>query len=67
MAEEVQILCAFRDKFLMRNPVGRAFVRFYEKHSPKVTDFIRKIEGLRAVMRTGLEPLVRAAHQIVKK
>ena len=67
MAEEVQILCAFRDKFLLTNSAGRAFVKLYYKISPKFTDLIRKKEGLKAVIRTVLKPIVWAVNQIVKK
>ncbi len=67
MAEEVQILCTFRDKFLLTNSAGRAFVKFYYKHSPRFADLIRKNEGLKAVIRTVLKPLVWAVNQIVKK
>lgn len=67
MAKEVQILCAFRDKYLLTNSAGRAFVKFYYKHSPRFADLIRKKRGLKAVIRTGLKPLVWAVNQIIKK
>jgi len=40
MAEEVKTLCAFRDQYLLTNPIGRALVKVYYSHSQKVADFI---------------------------
>ena len=65
MAEEVQTLCAFRDKYLMTNTIGRTFVRFYYRHSPKVADIIRRKEYLKRVVREGLKPLIWVAKQLV--
>lgn len=58
MAEEVKILSALRDRYLLPNPVGQAFVRFYYKYSPKVADFIRDNESLKAIVREFLKPIV---------
>jgi len=58
MAKEVVILKEFRDKYLMKNRMGRAFVRWYYKHSPKYARFIRKRTVLKAVVRIGLKPLI---------
>ena len=65
MAEEVQILCAFRDKYLMTYAIGRTFVRFYYRYSPKVADIIRRNEYLKRVVREGLKPLIWIAKQLV--
>jgi uncharacterized repeat protein (TIGR02543 family) len=58
MAEEVRILTAFRDRYLMTNPTGEAMVRFYETHSPQVADFIRDKEDLKRIIRECLKTIV---------
>ncbi len=61
----IAILCRFRDECLLTNPLGRAFVRFYYRHSPIVADFIRDKEPLKAVVRAGLRPLVCLAKKLI--
>src|SRR5262249_36600880 len=34
MAQEVQILCAFRDQYLLTNWLGQAFIALYYRYSP---------------------------------
>jgi len=58
MAKEVIILKKFRDKYLLKNKLGRAFVRWYYKHSPKYARIIRKKPVLKAIVRIGLKPLI---------
>jgi len=58
MAEEVVALKEFRDDHLLTNKAGKAFVKFYYKHSPGYADFIRNKPALRVIVRTGLKPLV---------
>lgn len=58
MAEEVKALCAFRDQHLLKSPTGLALVSFYCKYSPKVADFIRDKKSLKAIIRTGLKPVI---------
>jgi VWFA-related protein len=58
MADEVAILREFRDKYLLTNILGRAFVMFYYENSPPVADFIRRHETLKIVTRWGLTPVV---------
>lgn len=48
----------FRDKYLLTNMPGRAFVNFYYMLSPPIADFIRDHEILRSVSRWGLTPIV---------
>lgn len=55
---EVGLLCDFRDKCLLTNPLGTAFVNAYYKYSPPVADFIAESEPLKAVVRVALKPLV---------
>ena len=57
-AEEVQVLRNFRDKYLMKNPAGRAFVRLYNKYGPIAADFIRDKETLKKIIRQHLKPII---------
>jgi len=58
MAKEVSALRRFRDEHLLKNRAGRAFVRWYYRHSPPVADFIRDKGILKAAIRLGLKPLL---------
>jgi uncharacterized repeat protein (TIGR01451 family) len=56
----VMALREFRDRYLQRTRLGRAFVRFYYRHSPAVAAVIARHESLRTGMRALLTPLVLA-------
>jgi hypothetical protein len=58
MAEEIQILREFRDKYLLTNPPGRAFVDFYYRVSPPMAKFITEHPVLKPIVRAGLVPAV---------
>ena len=58
MAEEIQILREFRDKYLLTNPLGQALVGLYYRVSPPMAEFITEHPWLRPVVRTGLVPAV---------
>lgn len=58
----VALLRQFRDKFLMTNELGRAFVAFYYKNSPSIADYISKNENLKAMVRVLLTPAVAVAY-----
>jgi hypothetical protein len=58
MAGEVQVLREFRDKCLLTNPPGRAFVDFYYRVSPPIAEFITEHPSLKPVVRAGLVPVV---------
>lgn len=58
MAEEVVALKRFRDERLEKNAAGRAFIRWYYRHSPPAADFIRGKNVLKATVRVGLKPLI---------
>ncbi len=60
-AKEVVQLRAFRDRYLLTNVVGRAFVATYYKLSPPFADAIRPYSTLRALVRAGLTPYVTVA------
>jgi len=54
----VMVLRKFRDRYLLTNSPGRAFVAFYYRHSPPIADSIRGHVGARMVTRWALTPLV---------
>ena len=54
----VMALREFRDRYLQRSALGRAFIRFYYRHSPPVAALIAEHEWLRAIVRMLLAPVV---------
>ena len=58
MEPHVKVLREFRDRFLLTNPVGRAFVDLYNTYSQPVADFIARHDTARSVVRWSLLPLV---------
>jgi len=58
MAEQIQILREFRDKYLLADPVGRTFVDFYYRVSPPIAEFITEHPSLKPIVRAGLMPAV---------
>ena len=54
----VRLLRQFRDRFLLTNTPGKAFVRLYYAYSPPIADFISDHESLRMIMRWSLAPLI---------
>ena len=55
---QVKILREFRDSILLTNPVGKAFVSFYNRYSPAAAAFIARHDTLRALVCLGLIPIV---------
>lgn len=63
---QVQLLRDFRDKYLLTNAPGRAFVTLYYRCSPPLADLIARHPLLRGVTRLALTPLVAAvAHPLI--
>ena len=58
MAVEVMKLRKFRDERLLTNRAGRAFVRWYYRHSPPVAEYISRSKVARALVRAGLRPFL---------
>lgn len=54
----VSVLRNFRDEVLMKSVPGKAFVKFYYKHSPPVAAYIADHAVLRLLMRLVLTPLI---------
>jgi len=62
----VQILREFRDRYLLTNAAGRAFVRWYYRHSPEYAAVIARNEVLRTAARIALMPFYGVAFLLVK-
>jgi hypothetical protein len=58
MAPNVCILREFRDRFLVKNRMGKSFINLYYKYSPPMANFIIKHDNLRMIVRMTLFPLV---------
>lgn len=58
----VKLLRQFRDKFLLTNTLGQAFVSFYYSNSPPLADYIGQSEGKKLIARILLMPLIAAAY-----
>lgn len=55
---QVKTLRAFRDQYLLTNPVGVKFVETYYKYSPRVAKWVAQSPWLRKIVRALLWPLV---------
>lgn len=64
--KHVQILRQFRDRYLLTSTAGRAFVRFYYRHSPAVAAIIADSAFLRSVTRIALLPVYGLAFMMLK-
>ncbi len=65
MAEEIQILREFRDKYLLTNPLGEALVDLYYRASPPIAGFITEHPILKPIVRAGLLPVVAMSTVVV--
>ncbi len=66
MEPHVTILRKFRDKFLMTNRLGNAFIKMYYTYSPDLADFIVTHDRLRAMVRLSLIPVVAISWVVLK-
>jgi len=62
---EVMTLREFRDKYLLTNLPGRAFVTLYYRTSPPIADFIREHESARTIVRYLLTSVVFAVKHLL--
>jgi hypothetical protein len=58
LAPQVQVLRAFRDRYLLPTAAGRWLVQRYYAMSPALADAIRDRVALRGIVRLGLTPVV---------
>ncbi len=58
LAEELDVLRSFRDRYLVTNPVGKALVDIYYRYSPPVANYLGRHETLRTATRWALTPVV---------
>lgn len=66
VAQEVEIIRGFRDKYLLANPMGKCFVDTYYRASPMMADFIGDYPILKRAFRIILEPIVWVSEERVK-
>jgi hypothetical protein len=60
LAPEVMALREFRDRYLLTNGPGQAFVDWYYHVSPSVAAFISEHDSFKIAVRWGLTPIVYA-------
>lgn len=60
-ASSVQVLREFRDRRLLTNGPGRAFVRWYYEHSPAAAQYLNDHPLLKPAVRAALAPVVAVA------
>jgi hypothetical protein len=65
IAEEIQTLRGFRDRYLVTNPLGQAFVDVYYTISPPIADFMTERPSLKPMVRAELMPVVAMASMIL--
>jgi len=65
MAQEVRYLRAFRDRYLLTTATGHKFVQLYYEYSPPLAEYLRWHDGLRALTRVALAPLVALSRMLV--
>jgi len=58
MADQLEVLRTFRDRYLLTNAAGTALMKTYYKYSPAVANTIADSSALRAVTRVALTPIV---------
>ncbi len=64
--DDIETLRDFRDRYMMTNHFGRAFVEIYYSMSPPIADAIRANEGLGTAVRAGfVKPLVNITRMFV--
>lgn len=59
LAQEVQILRFYRDQNLRASSMGRAFILFYYRHSPKIASFLDRQPWLKPAVRAALRLMIK--------
>ena len=67
MANEVVVLRKFRDRYLLSNDLGKNLVKFYYRYSPRIANYIKDKEGLKAMTRYVLKPLVKFSKMLTEE
>jgi len=62
----VQLMREFRDRYLLVNSFGRAFVDLYYRYSPALARVVAKRELIKALVRFNLTPIVGASAVLSK-
>jgi YVTN family beta-propeller protein len=58
LAHHVEVLRNFRNRYLLTNPVGQTFCRFYSRYSPPIAEIISRHEFLKTTTQWALSPLI---------
>ncbi len=66
LSEEVRVLSIFRDRCLLGNSLGRAFVSGYYRVSPPVAEFISEKPLVRFLVRIQLRPWIKVADFLMR-
>ncbi len=61
MAQEIDTLREFRDKYLLSNEPGKILVQTYYRVSPPIARVISRNETLRTITKIGLRPIIKLA------
>ena len=65
LAQEIDVLRAFRDTFLLSNGPGTAFVDFYYRCSPPIARIVAQWPLLAGAVRIALLPMVLFAYVLL--
>ena len=66
LSQEVKILKQIRDQYLLVNKMGKSFVSFYYKYSPKIAHHMYKHTFLKKIVRIGLHPVVKISKLLLR-
>jgi len=66
MADQIQPLVNFRDKYLMKNSIGRKIVDLYYKISPPLANYISANPSLKSLTRLFLKPIIWFCRKLTK-
>jgi hypothetical protein len=61
MAEEIQLLREFRDRYLLTNLLGKSVTDLYYRVSPPMARLISEHPSLKPIVRAGLWPAITLA------